>query len=153
MKGRSRYLHPMKRTKILAGIALAASWLAGCTEGTTAKLSPALDQRFAAESVVRRADDQIFRFTSDPGGRSERREDRRASIVVTKSTVFIHKNEKVGIEITPRTRREVAVERSGERVRIRSGRGASEETWSFVPPNDAAGWTNDIRAVIRQASK
>jgi hypothetical protein len=62
--------------------------------------------------------------------------------------VFIHKNEKVGLEITPATRRDVSVERSLNRIRIHSGRGQSEEIWSFVPPDDAAGWTTDIRSVI-----
>ncbi|HEX5577464.1 MAG TPA: hypothetical protein VFX40_03760, partial [Gemmatimonadaceae bacterium] len=83
----------------------------------------------------------------------ERREDRRASIVVTRSSVYIHKNDKVGLELTPRTRRETAVQRSGDRVRVRAGTGRSEEIWSFVPPDDAAGWTADIRAVISKTGK
>jgi hypothetical protein len=66
--------------------------------------------------------------------------------------VYLHKNEKVGFEITPRSPRAFKVEREGERVRIRVGSGASEELWSFVPPEgDAPGWTTDIRAVIRLA--
>lgn len=93
-------------------------------------------------------DDAMFRYTRDPGGRDERREDRRASIIVTGSTVLIHKNEKLGIEITPRTRRNLAVERSGTRIRIRSGTGRSEEIWSFEPGDDAASWAADIRNVI-----
>ena len=124
-----------------------------CADRSTSKLSPALDRRFAAEGITRRAADLTFRYTRDPGGRSERREDRRASIVVTKSSIYIHKNEKVGLEITPRTRRDVSAERAGERVRIRSGRGASEEMWSFIPPDDPTGWTTDIRAVVRGATK
>ena len=56
--------------------------------------------------------------------------------------------------VTPRTRREVAIEREGGRVRLRAGRGRSEELWSFVPPDgDAAGWTKDLRAVSRQATR
>lgn len=124
-----------------------------CSEGTTAKLSAGLERRFEAEEIVRRAPDQRFHYTSDPGGRAERREDRRASIIVTKSSVYIYKNDKVGLEITPRTRRDVSVSRSGERVRVRSGTGRAEQVWSFEPPEDAAGWTTDIRAVLRQATK
>ena len=110
------------------------------------------ERRFAAETVVRRADDLIFRYTSDPGGRRERREDRLASIIVTRASVLVHKNAKVGLEITPRSRRQYVVERSGDRIRIRAGRGQSEEIWSFVPAEDPAGWVNDIRAVIRGRS-
>jgi hypothetical protein len=68
---------------------------------------------------------------------------------VTKQSVIIHKNEKLGIELTPRTRRFVQVRREGSRVRISAGGGASAESWSFVPPEDPAGWANDIRAVVK----
>ncbi|HVF40083.1 MAG TPA: hypothetical protein VM939_09285, partial [Gemmatimonadaceae bacterium] len=102
----------------------------------------------AREGIVRRAADLEFRFTKDPGGRGERREDRRASIVVTNQSVLIHKNDRIGLHITPRTRRAVAVERSGSRVRIRWGSGRSEEVWSFDAPDDAAGWTQDMRKVL-----
>ncbi len=142
----------MRRTRLFLAAALFGV-ASGCSERTTATLTHGLEQRFAAEGIVRRAPDQLFRFTSDPGGRDERREDRRASIIVTKSSVYIHKNDKVGLEITPRTRRDVAVSRSGERVRIRGGSGRAEQLWSFEPPGDAAGWTTDIRAVLRQATK
>ena len=128
---------------------LLALALGGCLDRSTSRLSQGLEQRFDNEGIVRRAPDVVFRYTRDPGGRSERREDRRASIVVTKSSVYVHKNDKVGMDINPRTRREVAVQRSGDRVRIRAGRGASEEVWSFVPPDDPAGWTNDIRAAFK----
>jgi hypothetical protein len=113
-------------------------------------LSAAQEQRFQAEGIRRKADDIVFRFTRDPGGRSERREDRRASIVVTDSSLLIHKNDKVGLELTPRTRRDVSVERSGGRIRIRSGRGRSEEVWSFQPESDAEGWVKDIRAILKR---
>jgi hypothetical protein len=119
---------------------------------STSKLTTEQQQRFTSEGIVRQADDIDFRFTRDPGGRSERWENRRASIIVTKSSLLIHKNEKVGLEITPRTQRAVGVQRSADRVRIRSGTGRSEEVWSFVPPGDAEGWTADIRALIK-ASK
>jgi hypothetical protein len=126
--------------------------LPGCDYGTTARLSPDLEQRYTAEGITRKADDLDFRYTRGAGSRSERWENRRASIIVTKSSILIHKNDKVGLDITNRTQRAVAVQRSGGRVRIRTGSGRSEEIWSFEPPGDAEGWTSDIRSVIR-ASK
>jgi hypothetical protein len=130
-------------------LALTAA-LAGCRERSGA-LTPAQRERFAAEGIRRQAEDVIFRYTDHPGRRDARWEDRLASIVVTGATVLVHKNEKVGVEITPTSRRDAAVERSGSRVRIRVGRGRTEELWSFVPPDDPAGWADDIRAVIRRS--
>ena len=140
-----RELSVLRSLLLIGGLSLA---LLGC-DRTTSRLSPEQERQFQVEVVRRKADDIMFRFTRDPGGRSERWEDRRASIVVTDSSLLIHKNEKVGLEVTPRTRREVAVQRSGGRIRIRSGRGRSEEIWSFEPESDAEGWTRDIRAVLR----
>ena len=120
----------------------------GC-DSTTAKLSTAQEQRFAAEGVSHRASDLDFRYTRDAGGRDARWENRRASIVVTGKSVLIHKNEKVGLDIGPTTRRYVDVARDGSRVRIRAGSGRSQEVWSFEPESDAAGWTDAIRAVVR----
>ena len=127
--------------------------LASCGLGSTDALSPDLERRFAEEGIVRRAANVDFHYTRDPGGRNERREDRRASIVVTRATVYIHKNEKVGLQVTPRTRRATAVQRSGDRVRVRTGSGRSEEIWSFVPPDDPAGWATDIRAVLNSGRR
>jgi len=130
----------------LAALAIAA--IGGCADRHTGALTAEQEKQFADEGVLRRGDDLDFRYTSDPRGRNERWENRRASIVVTKSTVLIHKNAKVGLEITPAARRDLSVERSADRIRIHSGRGQSEEVWSFVPPSDAPGWTTDIRSVI-----
>ncbi|MEP6574468.1 MAG: hypothetical protein ABJD11_17335, partial [Gemmatimonadota bacterium] len=91
-----------------------------------------------------------FRYTHDAGSRESGWENRRASIIVTRQSVIIHKNEKLGIEITPQSRRFYDVHRDGNRVRINAGSGRSAETWSFTPPDDADGWTKDIRAVIKQ---
>jgi hypothetical protein len=135
---------------ILYGIAVSLSGVA-CQERTGA-LSPAYERRFADEGIARRAEDQVFRLTRSPGTRREIREDRLASVVVTRRSVLIHKNEKVGLEITPRSRRFYAVERERNRVRVRSGEGRNEEVWSFEPPDDAAGWVADIRAVIRASA-
>jgi hypothetical protein len=122
--------------------------LAGCGSGSTATLPADLQSRITSEGVVRQAADLVFRYTEAPGRRSTRWEDRRASIVVTPVTILIHKNAKIGLEITPRTRRDVAVERDGRRVRLRAGEGRSEVLWSFEPPDgDAAGWVRDLRAV------
>lgn len=121
--------------------------LVGCGAESTATLPADLEARVAREGVVRRAADVTFRYTEAPGRRSARWEDRRASIVVTPATILIHKNAKIGLEVTPRTQREVAVERDGRRVRIRAGQGRSEVLWSFEPPDgDVAGWSRDLRA-------
>ena len=121
-----------------------------CQEKTGA-LTAAQQQRLESEGIVRRADDLIFRYTHDAGRRDAGWEDREASIIVTKQSVIIHKNEKLGLEITPRTRRYVEVRRDRDRVRISAGGDRSAESWSFVPTDDAAGWVNDIRAVIKAA--
>lgn len=126
--------------------------VAACATGDTSKLSPELMARFTREGILRRADNVTFRWTLDPGEPRARWDDRVGSILVTRATVYIHKNDRVGIEITPRSRRAYKVERAGDRVRIRAGTGHSEELWSFIPPDgDARGWTSDIRSVIRLA--
>lgn len=131
---------------LAAGVALLGVASMGCSKKTGA-LTPSQQQRLESEGIVRRADDLMFRFTHDAGRRDAGWEDRKASIIVTKQSVLIHKNEKLGLEITPRTRRFVQVRRDGDRVRISAGGGRSAETWSFVPPDDAVGWAEDIRAV------
>jgi hypothetical protein len=116
---------------------------------TTATLPPELASRFEAESVVHRADDQVFRYTYySRSTRSTRWEERDASIIVTRSSVFIHKNEKVGLDLTVATRKEMDVRRDGDRVIISAGSGQSRVSWSFRPTDDAEGWARDIRAVI-----
>jgi len=115
-------------TRILL-LACAAVTTTACQEPTGAH-APAQQQRLESEGIVRRADDLIFRYTHDAGRRDAGWEDRKASIIVTKQSVIIHKNEKLGLEINPRTRRFVQVRRDG------------------VPPEDAAGWASDIRSVL-----
>jgi hypothetical protein len=132
----------------LALVSAVAITVAGCSEKTGA-LTAAQQQRLQSEGLVRRADDLMFRYTHDAGRRDAGWEDRKASILVTKQSLIIHKNEKLGLEITPRTRRFVQVRRDGDRVRISAGGGKSAESWSFVPPSDAAGWAEDIRAVLK----
>jgi hypothetical protein len=133
----------------LRSAVLALPVLLGCGNlGTTARLPADLDARLKREGILRSAPDLIFRYTEAPGRRRSSWEDRKASIVVTPATILIHKNAKIGLEITPRTLRPVAVERDGRRIRVRAGSGRSEELWSFEPPDgDVAGWTRDLRAV------
>lgn len=119
--------------------------------GDTSRLSPDQQTRFETEGRLRSADNVRFRYTHDAGTRSAGWEDRLGSIVVTNRTVLIHKNEKIGIEIVPASRRFYEVARDGDRVRIGAGSGKSREVWSFAPPDDAEGWARDIRAVIRLA--
>jgi len=137
-------------TRLFLSGMLAALAVAGCEE-PTGRLDPALQQQLEAEGVVRRADDLVFRYTAGTGTREARWEDRRASIVVTRERIYLHKNEKVGLEITPRTRRFVEVRREGDRVRVSAGGGRSAESWSFVPPDDAPGWAADLRSVVKLA--
>ena len=133
----------------LGAMLLVATTL-GCSEKTGA-LTPAQQQRLESEGILHRADDLEFRYTHDPGRREAGWEYRKASIIVTRQSVIIHKNEKLGLQITPTTRRFVQVRREGDRVRISAGGGHSAESWSFVPPDDPAGWARDIRAVVSQA--
>jgi hypothetical protein len=135
---------------LVIGSLVAAGLLVACQERTGA-LTPLEQQRIDSEGLVRRADDLIFRYTHDAGRRDAGWEDRKASIVVTKQSVIIHKNEKLGLEITPRTRRYVAVRRDGNRVRISAGGGGAAESWSFVPPDDPAGWADAIRTVVKRS--
>jgi hypothetical protein len=141
------WLSRKNRASLVLGLVAAMGATTACQQKTGA-LTPSEQQRIDSEGVVRRADDLIFRYTHDAGRRDAGWEDRKASIIVTKQSVIIHKNEKLGLEITARTRRYVAVRRDGNRVRISAGGGGSAESWSFVPPDDPAGWAADIRAVI-----
>jgi hypothetical protein len=133
--------------------ALATVGLFSACQEQTGALTAEQKQRLESEGIVRRADDLTFRYTHDAGRRDAGWEDRRASIIVTKQSVIIHKNAKLGIEVTPRTRRFVQVRRDGSRVRISAGGGASAESWSFVPPDDPAGWATDIRAVLKPSTR
>lgn len=129
-------------TLLLTAVAL------GCRP-TTGRLPDDLASRFEAEGVVRRADDQVFRYSYySRSTRSNRWEDRDASIVVTRTRIFIHKNGKVGLDLTPTTRRATEVRRESDRVVIAAGSGQSRVSWSFRPPEDAAGWAGDIRAAL-----
>ena len=137
---------------VLARALCIAALLSACQQGTGA-LTADQRTRFESEGLLRRADDETVRYTHHAGRRDAGWEDRRASIIVTKQRVIIHKNEKLGLELTPRTRRYVQVRRDGSRVRISAGAGTSAESWSFVPPDDPAGWAIDIRTVLKPGTR
>lgn len=128
------------------GLVLLAS---GCQK--TGKLSPELSARFEKEGIVRRADDLTFRRTVAAGERDSGWNEKRASIVVTPESVFLHVNGKPLVEITPRSTGFYEVHRDHDRLSLRAGGGKSAASWSFRPPDDADGWAVDIRAVIKNA--
>jgi len=124
-------------------------FVSGCQR--TGKLSPELQARFEKEGIVRRADDLTFRRTSAIGQRDSTWDEKRASIVVTQESVFLHVDGKPLVEIRPRSTGFYEVHRDHERISLRAGGGKSAANWSFRPPEDPEGWTGDIRAVIKRA--
>ncbi|MCC6764510.1 MAG: hypothetical protein IT293_07585 [Deltaproteobacteria bacterium] len=132
------------RTRITVGALLL---LAAC-QRTTGTLSDAQQQRFESERVVRRAIDLPMRRTHDSGARDAGWEESVASIVVTERSVAIHQRDYFWLEITPRSTGVYTVARDHERLSLRAGSGRSATSWSFRPPEDAAGWAADIRTVI-----
>jgi hypothetical protein len=119
----------MRRAAVAVALALG---LVACAVDT-ARLTPVLERRFTVEGAVRRAD-VVSRHAHDAGTRSAGWEERLASIVVARRTAYIHKNQKVGLEITPDARRVYDVALDGDRVRIGAGGGKSRAVRSFVPP-------------------
>src|SRR5690349_18238875 len=89
----------------------------------TGKLSPELTARFEKEGIVRRADDLTFRRTTAVGQRDSTWEEKRASIVVTHESVFLHVNGKPLAEITPRSTGFYEIHRDHERLSLRAGGG------------------------------
>ena len=128
--------------------ALAVVLAAGCAR-ETGRLTPEMARRVESEGVLHRADNLKFRRSPDVGRYDAGWREGVASIIVTRESVLIHRNEQVFLEINPRSRRFLQVRREGERIRIRSGSGGSSEVWSFEPPDSADAWAKDIRAVIR----
>ena len=138
----------MARLSILVCLGL-VFLLAGCQR--TGKLSPELKARFGKEGIVRQAEDLTFRRTIAAGRPDSSWEEKRASIVVTHESVFLHVNGRSLVEITPRSTGFYEVRRDHDRLSLRAGGGKSAANWSFRPPDDAEGWTNDIRSVIKKA--
>src|SRR6266446_1859192 len=131
---------------ICLGVAMV---MAGCQK--TGELSPALTARFEKEGMVRRADDLTFRRTIAAGQCNSGWDERRASIVVTRESVFLHVNGKRLVEITPRSTGFYDIHREVDCLSLRAGGGKSAVSWSFRSPEDAEGWSRDIRAVIKNA--
>jgi hypothetical protein len=128
----------------LVPVFLALLILSCATE--TGRLSADQEQRLAAEGVTRRANNLVFRHTRGAGARWD---DRRASIVVTRGTILIHRNGEIEFLLAPGSRRLCEVHRDHGRVRINAGSGQSAEVWSFEPPDDPEAWATDIRSTIR----
>ena len=129
----------------------ALAFLLGCSPDTST-LSAAWQQRFATEGIVRRADNVVVRHTREAGWQSTYK-DRLSSVVVTKGTILIHQGERVLLEITPRTRRDITITRQGGRIRIRAVGERVAEVFSFEPKEDGAGWAEDLRAVAKLGSR
>lgn len=128
---------------------LAPLVLSACAR-TTARLSPEQLSRLEAEGIVRRADDLWFRYSHGMGTVRSGWEEHRASIVVTKQSVLIHQNDRLLIEVTPRSTGAYSVRREGDRVSLRAGNNRSARSWAFHSQEDAEGWARDMRAVIGQ---
>lgn len=141
----------MRRLAIVA--LLAGSLLAPACATDTSALSEAWRQRLEAEEVLRRADNVVVRHTQTKGRYETGYKDRLASVIVTRGTVLIHQRDRVLLELTPRTRRNLEVRREGDRIRIRAVGKTQIEVFSFRPPEDAAGWVADVRAVAALSRK
>ncbi|HEY1581612.1 MAG TPA: hypothetical protein VGF73_00775 [Chthoniobacterales bacterium] len=133
---------------VLACVGLAI-FAGGCQK--TGKLPPALAARFEKEGIVRQADDLTFRRTVAAGRRDSGWEEKRASIIVTTESVFLHVNGKPLVEITPHSTGFYEIHRDHDRLSLRAGGGKSAVSWSFRPPGEAESWATDIRLVIRKA--
>lgn len=131
--------------RVLLAAAILVLVAIGCAE-ETGRLDAGQEQRLAAEGITRRANNLTFRHTRGGGARWDTQ---RASIVVTRGTILIHRNGEIEFLLAPNSRRFCEVHRDHERVRISAGRGGSAEAWSFQPPDSAEGWTKDIRSAIR----
>jgi len=137
----------MARRPAVLAAGLALLLLGGCHR-TTGTLSEEQERRFAAEHVVRRAVDLLFRYTHDTGTRDAGWEEDPASIVVTEQSVVIHRGDRFRLEITPRSTGFYEVSRDHDRLSLHAGGGKSAVSWSFRPPEDAPGWAADIRKAI-----
>lgn len=139
-------------TRAAAVAALASVVGLGC-QRTTGTLNEEHQKRFESEGILRKAVDVNFRRTRVGDGSRTRWDDGDASIVVTRESVVIHSGDRFLFEITVRSIGEYRVARERDRVMIEGGRGLSRVSWSFRPPEDAEGWTEDIRHVIRNPAR
>jgi len=133
----------------IAASLLLALLISGCER--TGRLPPELQAGFEKEGIVHRADDLTFRRTRPAGQRDSGWDEKRASIIVTSQSVFLHVNGKPLVEITPRSTGFYEVSRDHDRISLHAGSGKSAASWSFRPPDDANAWTLAIRSVIKNA--
>lgn len=133
----------MTRGRRHRGALVALLLLAAC-QRTTGTLDAEQQRRFEAEGIVRRAVDLPIRRTREGTWKES-----LASIVVTEQRVVIHQDDYFWLEITPRSTGVYEVARDHDRLSLRAGSGASATSWSFRPPDDPAGWAEDVRTVIR----
>jgi hypothetical protein len=143
----------MKSKLLTTGLATCvflALFTTGCQK-KTGQLSAELQARFEKEGIAHRADDLVFRRTHVAGEQDGSWDEKRASIVVTSTSVFLHENGKPLVEITPRSTGFYEVHREKDRISLRAGSGKSALSWSFRPPGDADKWTIAIRSVIKNA--
>ncbi|HEX8490635.1 MAG TPA: hypothetical protein VF626_06425 [Chthoniobacterales bacterium] len=134
----------------LATCVFLALFATGCQK-KTGQLSAELQARFEKEGIAHRADDLTFRRTHVAGDEEGSWDKKRASIIVTSTSVFLHENGKPLVEITPRSTGVYEVHREKDRISLRAGSGKSALSWSFRPPDDADKWTIAIRSVIKNA--
>ncbi len=143
----------MKRVRpaVAVWLSLLLVLLVTACQKKTGELSPALQARFDQEGVQHRAEDLTFRRTKLAGDKSW--DEKRASLVVTRESVFLHVNGQPLVEITPRSTGQYEVSRDHDRISLRAGSGKSAASWSFRPPDpaEADAWTTDIRAVIKHS--
>jgi hypothetical protein len=121
---------------------------AGCS-GTTARLTPELTRRFESEGTVHRADDVILRFTHGIGTRRGGWEDVKASVIVTRRSIVIHRNAELLLDLHGGQGGEFSVRRDHDRLSLRIGGRQSAKSWSFRPRDDAQQWAEDMRAALR----
>ena len=136
-------------TSGFAGCLFFALLTAGCQK--TGKLSPEQQTRFDKEGITHRADNLTFRRTRPAGQRDSGWDEKRASIIVTRESVFLHVNGKPLVEITPLSTGFYEIHRDHDRLSLHAGSGKSALSWSFRPPDDAEAWAMDIRTVIKNA--
>lgn len=135
-----------------AAATLAAVVSAGCQASSTDPLDQGHRQRFESEGIVREAADLPFRRIRAGDGPQTQWDQADASILVTHETVVIHRGDRLLLEITTRSSGQFRVARERDSIAIQVGGGPSWVSWSFRPPEDVEGWTEDVRAVVRRAS-
>ena len=135
---------------IAAGLLVALVATAPSCSRTTGNLAPSLLSELESEGIVHRQDDVWVRYTHGMGTYRGGWEEHRVSIVVTGARILIHRNERVILEITPRSTGRYAVRRTGDRLSLRAGEGRSARSWSFHPAVDPEAWAKDMRAVIQK---